>query len=77
MESEAMVFWQIFVAIVTAGNRLRPKNGKKLWILKLEYLLWSLSGTPLQLKLTMENFVTWTLYNLVESCNQPQVKLHW
>ena len=32
-----MVFWQIFIAIVTAGNRLRPKNGKKLWISKLEY----------------------------------------
>ena len=37
MESVAMVVWQIFVAIVTAGNRLRPKNGKKLWISKLEY----------------------------------------
>ena len=37
MEPEAMVYWQIFVAIFTAGNRLRPKNGKKLWISKLEY----------------------------------------
>ena len=30
MEPEAMVYWQIFVAIFTAGNWLRPKNGKKL-----------------------------------------------
>ena len=30
MESEAMVFWQIFVAIVTAGNPLIPKNRKKI-----------------------------------------------
>ena len=38
MEPEAMVFfWQIFIVIFTAGNRLRPKNGKKIWILKLEY----------------------------------------
>ena len=37
MESEAMVFWQIFVAIFTAGNRFGPKNGKKIWILKLEF----------------------------------------
>ena len=29
MEPEAMVFWQIFIAMFTAGKRLRPKNGKK------------------------------------------------
>ena len=37
MESEKMVFWLTFVAFFTAGNRLRSKNGKKLWILRLEY----------------------------------------
>ena len=26
MESEAMVIWQIFIAIFTAGNLLRPKH---------------------------------------------------
>ena len=37
MELETMVFWQTFVAFFTAGNQLRSKNGKKLWISKLEY----------------------------------------
>ena len=37
MELEAMVFWQIFVAIFIAGNQLGMKHGKKFWISKLEY----------------------------------------
>ena len=37
MEPEKMVFWLTFVAFFTAGNRLRAKNGEKLWILMLEY----------------------------------------
>ena len=37
MELERMVFWLTFIAFFTAGNRLRSKNGKKLWISMLEY----------------------------------------
>ena len=37
MEPEKMVIWQTFVAFFTAGNQLKLKNGKKLWISKLEY----------------------------------------
>ena len=37
MELEKMVIWQTFVVFFTAGNRLKSKNRKKLWILKLEY----------------------------------------
>ena len=37
MELERMVFWLTFIAFFTAGNQLRSKNGKKLWISMLEY----------------------------------------